>query len=68
MLTKLKLFLCRLNLKWTEVDIKGIELWLEGVTTKDAAYLIIDAKEELTELRASRLKLVHKITKLEGEL
>ena len=66
MLTKLKLFLQRLNLKWIEKDIKDIEHWLEGVTTKDKAYLIICAKEELTELRASRLQLTHKITKLEG--
>lgn len=66
MLSKIKLFLYRFGLKWTEKEIKDIESWLEGVTTKDAAYLIIDAKEELAELRASSLQLGHKITKLEG--
>lgn len=66
MLTKFKLFLQRLSLKWVETDIKDIEHWLDGVTTKDEAYLIIDAKEELTELWAKRFKLERKITKLEG--
>lgn len=66
MLTKIKLLFYTFDLKWIEQEIADLEGWLENVTTKDSVYTIVAAKEELTELRAIRLSLGHKITKLKG--
>lgn len=66
MYKSIKLFWYKLLLKGIQREIDGNEKWQLGVTTKDPEYLIIDAKCELTELRAARLRLTHTITKLEG--
>lgn len=61
MLTKLKILWRKLSLKWlefnlrcTERDIKDVEEWLDCVTVAEPACLIIDAKEELAELKKHR--------------
>lgn len=68
LILKVKIWIYKANLRWVRGGINDVEKYLCSVTTADPAYLIIDAKEELADLKAESIILRCKLVTLETEL